>query len=184
MDHGVDVNAEPTGGFGIVSRTALRAAAGRGYIDVVKELLDHRADVNAKARGGVSYPVVLGDLLMQSSQKVGLGPAIQAAAGGGHLKAVKPLLDCGADANRAPERTDGRAALGAAAEGGYRDVVKLLLDRGVDVNAAVIGDGPTAVQVAAAYGHQDVVELLMLGGADIYGGGGAASPTAALRDLR
>lgn len=171
LDRGADVNAEPTEGFGIVSRTALRAAAGGGYIDVVKELLDHGAGVNAEARGGVSYPVVLGDLSVRGLRKgmisVDLGPVIGRRSRQRPDEVAKLLLDCGVDVNGAPARMDGRTALGAAAEGGYRDVVKLLLDRGVDVNAVVIDDGPRTMQVAAAYGHEDVVEL---GGADTDGG--------------
>lgn len=78
--------------------------------------------------------------------------AVQAAAGGGHLDVVKPLLDYGANVNEGPASTDGRTALGAAAQGGFCDVVGLLLDREADANAAATSDGLTAVRMAAAYG--------------------------------
>jgi ankyrin repeat protein len=59
--------------------TALQAAAGGGYLDVVETLLVAKADVNAPAGGGY-----------------GGQTALQAAAGGGYLDVVERLKQAGA----------------------------------------------------------------------------------------
>jgi ankyrin repeat protein len=58
--------------------TALHLAAGEGHLEIVKLLLEHGADVNAKT----AYET-----------------ALHLAAGEGHLEIVKLLLEHGADVN-------------------------------------------------------------------------------------
>src|SRR5690606_11265595 len=59
--------------------------------------------------------------------------ALQQAAVIGNLKAVKILLDHGADTDL-PDN-DGKTALYQAVQGGHLEVVKVLLARGASVNA-------------------------------------------------
>ncbi|KAI3326723.1 hypothetical protein HD806DRAFT_488009 [Xylariaceae sp. AK1471] len=96
------------------------------------------------------------------------GNALQAASYGGHNKAVRLLLEKGADVN-AQGGYFGNA-LQAASRGGYDKVVRLLLEKGADVNAQ---DGyfGNALQ-AASYGGQDKVVRLLVKDADINVQGG------------
>ncbi|KAL1306479.1 hypothetical protein AAFC00_005174 [Neodothiora populina] len=82
----------------------------------------------------------------------------------GHIRAVRTLLDRGADIN-AGNRGDG-SALQAASRSGYLDVVQLLLESGADINAVNRYDG-SALQAASRSGYLDIVQLLLDSGADI-----------------
>jgi hypothetical protein len=131
--------------------TALHTAAGGGYLEVVKILLDAGANVNAAAAAGREGRT-----------------ALQAAAGGGHLEVVRMLLDAGAHVNAAAERREGRTALQAAAGGGHLEVVRMLLDAGANVNATAAGYGDqTALQAAATRGRLEVVRMLLDAGANV-----------------
>src|SRR5262245_3984222 len=86
--------------------------------------------------------------------------ALQAAAEGGHLKAVERLLTAKVDVNAAATYC-GRTALHAAAGGGHLKVVERLLATKADVNAAGMHmNSRTALQVAAEGGHLEMVKLL------------------------
>jgi ankyrin repeat protein len=87
--------------------------------------------------------------------------ALRTAAEGGHIDAVKLLLD-----HCANVKEWGGSALRAASENGHIEVVKLLLDRGVDVNAQDF-EKETALMAASRKGHADVVKLLLERGADV-----------------
>lgn len=100
--------------------------------------------------------------------------AIEEAVDAGDLKAVKALLNRGANPNASPNK--GRVTLlHSAAYRGHKDMVELLIAKGADVNAKCINDITPLYQVAGAggdvsketQGHLDVVELLIAKGADI-----------------
>src|SRR3990172_8474336 len=82
-------------------------AAEKGYLSLVKEVLDRGADIHA-----------------ENDQ------ALRWAAEKGYLDVVKLLLDRGADIH-----AENDYALRLAAEYGQLDVVKLLLDRGANIHA-------------------------------------------------
>ena len=82
---------------------------------------------------------------------------------GGLRKAVKLLLDKGADPN-AQGGYYGNA-IQAASSRGHEQVVKLLLDKGADPNAQG-GYYSNAIQAASEGGHEQVVKLLLDKGAD------------------
>lgn len=85
------------------------------------------------------------------------------AARGGHLEAVKALLDAGrCDPNQ--EDVTGSRALHMAAAGGHVDVAEVLLARGA-VGDAVNLEGLTAHDVAGMAGHHRLARLLA-GGMD------------------
>ena len=120
-----------------------------GHNEVVEQLLQEKADVNAAAAAGYSGRT-----------------ALQAAAGGGHLAVVKRLLQEKADVNAAAARNSGRTALQAAAEGGHLAVIERLLQEKANVNAAAAEySGRTALQAAAGGGHVAIAERLRQAGA-------------------
>jgi len=130
--------------------TVLQLASKTGQTEIIKLLLEYKADVNANPGGNNGRT------------------AVQAASGGGHLEVVKLLLEHGADVNANPARLHGRTALQAASEGGHLEVVKLLLEQRADVNAnPALLDGRTALQAASERGHLEVVKLLLEHKADV-----------------
>ena len=86
------------------------------------------------------------------------------AAGYGHAKALKLLLDEGADINT--RNTYGETPLHWAAEYGKTEIAKLLLDSDADVNAKDKDDG-TPLHCATKRGYTEIVKLLLNGGADV-----------------
>jgi len=96
----------PSGGGG----TGLHAAAGRGHADVVRVLLAHGADPNARDEGDNAY-------------------ALHFAAGAGHLEIVRALLDAGGDVHGVGDVHQGDV-IGWAAHPGNEPVISLLLERG------------------------------------------------------
>ena len=94
-------------------RTPLRRAAYCNHVDVVRLLLEFRAEVDRRDRYGKTP-------LMAASEE-------------GHDDVVRVLLDAGADFD-ANEET-GKRALYYACAAGHTSTAKLLLDRGADVSA-------------------------------------------------
>lgn len=122
--------------------SALQAVAAIGNEPMVRLLLDHGADVNAK--GGI------------------YSGAIHAAAYKDQETVVRLLLDYGADINAlGPVGT----ALMFAAASGSEAMVRLLLDHGADVN--VNDQEGTALEIAAWKGHEALVRILLDHGANV-----------------
>ena len=162
---GFDVNTPNTAGY-----TGLMAAAERGRVDIVKLLLDHKADPNVAGRDA--------------------GTALMLAAENNQPEIVKLLLDRGADPNR-QDHNGWTALLKAAYQGNAKcieilashtkleldrallvatlmerkDAVKVLLDNGAEVDFRA-SDGRTPLILAASKGNKEIVELLLHAGAD------------------
>merc|ERR1712029_908277 len=112
-------------------------AARENHLNVVKELLDRGADIEAQSMGG--------------------GTALHIAAGSNHLDVVKELLDRGA--NQDAQDDDGETALHRAVrhykelfawlecEDANLNVIKELLERGANALTKNV-DGRTALELA------------------------------------
>ena len=163
--------------------TWLHLAAGGGHEAIVKLLLDHKADVDAKdkyrqtalhraAEGGYEATVKLlldykADVDMKGDHNGYCWTALHLAAKEGHKATVKLLLDNKADVNAKGDNFDcRRTALHQAAKGGHEATVKLLLDHNADVNAKDYYDR-TALILAAEGGYEATIKLLLDHKADV-----------------
>ncbi|CZT16853.1 uncharacterized protein RCC_02688 [Ramularia collo-cygni] len=120
-----------------IDETPLHEAAQRGFLGLVKELIQ---------RGAV----------VDRSNHMGLTP-LHFAVKEGHLKVATFLIDeCKADVNHATQ--SGMTPLHQAAEYNRLETLKLLLERGASKDSRD-GRGFTARSVAAEKGHLRAVEL-------------------------
>ncbi len=132
---GVDLNVKGPDG-----QTALMAASGYCYLEVMKLLLADKADVNVKMGDGTTALVL----------------AAESACLREH-DAVEMLLDTGADVN-ARSSSIGTALMAASANGDLK-IVRALLNAGADVNAKT-NRGEMALKFAKKRHHAASVQLL------------------------
>lgn len=142
LDQGSDINAQ----IETNRNTALTLACFQGRHEVVSLLLDRKANVEHRA-------------------KTGLTPLMEAASGG-YIEVGRVLLDKGADVNAAPVPTSRDTALTIAADKGHLKFVELLLSRGAAVEVKN-KKGNSPLWLAAHGGHLSVVEILYQHCADI-----------------
>ena len=131
--------------------TALYMASSRGCADIVRQLISHGADLNARCTDFDMY-----------DNDVKWTP-LHVASCNGIPPIVRLLLDHGADPNALDNL--GRTALHLASSEGKVTVVKLLLDYGANVDVWD-KDGWTPLHKAAYLLHLHVVVALINGGAD------------------
>jgi ankyrin repeat protein len=131
--------------FGNQRWTPLSLATRLRCQDLMKNLLNHGADVDAVADSGRT-------VLMDAASR-------------GLKDAVQILLDAGAaiDARTGREQ---KTALMFASDEGHTDIARMLLDQRANVNARD-STGKTALIMAAARGRTDVVRILLQRGADV-----------------
>lgn len=145
--YGIDIEQVGTvkfDGFVIEGATALWCASGAGHFDVVKTLIEFRADVN-HATFSNSTP-------------------LRAACFDGRLDIVKYLLEQNADLHIANKYNN--TCLMIAAYKGHMDVVSYLVEKGAKPNI-VATCGATALHFAAERGYLDIVHKLMMYGAEV-----------------
>ncbi|CAG9861269.1 unnamed protein product [Phyllotreta striolata] len=142
LDMGSDINAQ----IETNRNTALTLACFQGRHEVVSLLLDRKANVEHRA-------------------KTGLTPLMEAASGG-YVDVGRVLLDKGADVNATPVPSSRDTALTIAADKGHVRFVELLLCRGAQVEVKN-KKGNSPLWLAANGGHLPVVELLYNVKADI-----------------
>lgn len=142
LDMGSDINAQ----IETNRNTALTLACFQGRHEVVSLLLDRKANVEHRA-------------------KTGLTPLMEAASGG-YVEVGRVLLDKGADVNAPPVPSSRDTALTIAADKGHCRFVELLLSRNAMVEVKN-KKGNSPLWLAANGGHLNVVELLYNLDADI-----------------
>ena len=130
IDAGADVNSKE-------GATLLSTASGNGHTEIVKLLLDAKADVNA-------------------ARKIDGMTPLHTASANGHVETVKLLL--GAQANVNAADTDGRTPLSMASLNGHTETVKLLLDARANVNAAKT-NGMICETISEYYVWESVVRV-------------------------
>src|SRR5262249_23083708 len=165
-------------------QTPLHFAAAQGHADVVKLLLEHKANINAP---------------MSHSLYVNAGATpLQLALAAGHVEVIRLLVEKGAlpkfdkrmrdallrqaisqkrlklvlwleaEGTRIdPKEHGGWTPLHLAAELGGRDMVGKLLAKGADLKAVNSMGGFTPLHHAVQGRHKEIVELLLKRGADI-----------------
>ncbi|XP_070515069.1 ankyrin repeat domain-containing protein 17 isoform X3 [Cardiocondyla obscurior] len=142
LDMGSDINAQ----IETNRNTALTLACFQGRHEVVSLLLDRKANVEHRA-------------------KTGLTPLMEAASGG-YVEVGRVLLAKGADVNATPVPSSRDTALTIAADKGHCRFVELLLSKGTQVEVKN-KKGNSPLWLAANGGHLNVVDLLYHAGADI-----------------
>lgn len=138
LEHGADAFATPSEN----QPSVLHHAAGTGSLELIKALVAKGVDVDSPSDAG--------------------SPLIW-AAGHDHPKAVKLLLDSGANPNTATD--DKVTPLVTAAASGSSEIVELLLKNGADANASAVG-GVTPLHIAADHGDERMVDCLLAAGAN------------------
>ena len=164
-------NAKPVG-----ESSPLLEALTAGDETTAKLLLQHGADAKATAEQGLTMAVTtkcekaLELLAAQITNHEAFTIALQNTAVFGDLKAVRLMLDHGADVNAFDLFGKTPLMYAAISDVFPLDVVKLLIERGADVNAkcqhAKGGDaGLTVLDIAKLNGDTPIVDLLVKSGA-------------------
>jgi ankyrin repeat protein len=157
----------------------LADAAMRGKKDIVRSLLQQKADVNVPQIDGTTAlhwavradDLEMADLLLKAGARVsatnreGATP-MQLAALNGNAAMIDRLLKAGADAN-ASLSSDGDTALMLTSRTGKADAVKVLLDSGAKVDAKESWGDTTALMWAVSEGNHAVVRMLIDRGANV-----------------
>eukprot|EP00906_Rhabdomonas_costata_P037423 RCo052691 len=167
-----EVNVESSGNM-----TPLQSAALHGWPDVVKALLEAKADVNRAMKDGSTALYLacahghrdIVELLLNNNAGVNLADEdgstpLYIACENGRRDIAELLLHHKADVHLGMK--DGRTPLYTACENGRRDTVELLLHHKAEVDSGR-NDGATPLIVAVYFGHADVVALLAEHGADL-----------------
>jgi ankyrin repeat protein len=140
---GADVNAKGDG------RPALVWAAQNGWIDVVRTLLEAKADVNVR-------------------DNLGLTPLERVVDVGGKPELLELLIKAGADVNiQYPSQIDpGRTLLMMAVSEGKAATVDALIKAKADVSLAD-RSGNTALTIAISDDHPELIAALLKSGANV-----------------
>jgi ankyrin repeat domain-containing protein 17 len=141
LDMGSDINAQ----IETNRNTALTLACFQGRHEVVSLLVERKANVEHRA-------------------KTGLTPLMEAASGG-YVEVGKVLLEGGADVNALPVPSSKDTALTIAADKGHDKFVELLLEYGAQVDVRN-KKGASPLWLACNGGHWEVVQHLINAGAD------------------
>jgi ankyrin repeat protein len=156
---GADPNARGSRG-----QTALMWAAAQQHPDVVKVLLAHRVDIQARSNRESMVQAVTPHGYLPYNRDIPFGSetALLFAARVGDVASATLLVAAGANVNDADAW--GISAVTLAAHSGFQEVVEFLLDKGADPNAA--GPGFTGLHEAVMRRDERMVAALLTHGAD------------------
>ena len=125
--------------------TGFLLAARYGNLEIVKILLEKKADVNA------------------TDSNEGMTPLMRACLSG-HIDIIEFLLNHNVNINI--KDNDGWTALMLATVEGYNTITQILIDKGADVNAQDL-KGETALMLACAMGYEKIVQTLINSHAEV-----------------
>ena len=163
--NGMDADARD--GYGM---TALMWAAGHGYHEIAKLLLDYGADIEARndllsvvsieklETGKSDYWNLIDQMGTQEAKKHHGWTALIWAARNGQTDMVNLLLGRGANINAITK--DGFTALVHAISSKHIETAQLLLERGADPDLAEGGASP-AFPLAASFGFVDLMQVIL-----------------------
>jgi ankyrin repeat protein len=155
--------------------TALMNAVTRGHSEVVKALLDAKADItlrNAFDFNAFTIAVAAGNqelagMLLDAGAKVDEGASMLTplafAVSSGNTEMIRFLVKRGADVNHGAKKGE-QTALISAIYGAQIESVKTLIELKADVNAAM-KDGTTPLKLARKGDQEEIVALLLAAGA-------------------
>jgi len=156
---------------------ALVYASGNGEFEIVKLLIDSKADVAprdtsgrtplywASFRGSGTIVKLLLENGANANDKNNDGtPTLLVAALSGDPGVIRLLLDHGAEVD-ARDRSS-QSSLIIASHQGHREAVEILLSKGANVNL-VDKRGQTALYLACSEGNVDIVKILLSQGAKV-----------------
>ena len=149
--------------LGIMNRIglALRAASGKGHLDIVQLLSEYgNADdlgyalIEASQSGHTEITkfLIKCDVFVDFQDEE-QNTALIIAGWNGHADSVKLLIECGAEVNM--QNSHGTSALMAASQAKHTDVMKLLLSYGANVNLKD-NNGQTAAKIT---NNDDILAL-------------------------
>lgn len=136
------LGVSPDGRERLLGATALMIACLAGQTEIVRDLLDHGADLEIRDNDGRT--------------------ALMEACMAGHTDSVTMLVEKGANVH--VESRHGTTPLLAACMSGQPEVVRVILECGADVTTAN-RYGKTPLDEATASGYEDIVDLLLSWGA-------------------
>ncbi|XP_031396352.1 ankyrin repeat-containing protein ITN1-like [Punica granatum] len=125
-----------------LGETALFAAAEKGHLDVVKELLQHSTKEGTAIKN-----------------RSGFAP-LHIAASSGHLAIVRVLLEYDPGLSRTLGPSNATPLVSAAARG-HTEVVKELLSKDPSLLEIARSNGKNALHLSARQGHVDIVKSLL-----------------------
>uniref|UniRef100_A0A0G4HYJ9 Uncharacterized protein n=1 Tax=Chromera velia CCMP2878 TaxID=1169474 RepID=A0A0G4HYJ9_9ALVE len=163
----VDVRDEERG------ETALMLASCKGHTDIVRLLVDAKANVDMQDKNGMTALILASEnghtdivrLLVDAKANVDMEDknskktALLWASENGHTDIVRLLVD--AKANVDMQDIFGKTALMCASLDGHTDIVRLLVDAKANVDMQDTYTGKTALLWASDKGHTDIVQLLV-----------------------
>lgn len=133
---------------------ALIISAEKGYLDIIKLLVEYITTKNIQWSKAFPFKYFLTEALVFSAQN-------------NKLDVVKYLVAVGADINGNNNYYNDNP-LFVSAERGYLDIVKFLIDNNVNIHTYLNNDGP--FMYSAMNGHYDIAKLLLENGANIHAG--------------
>ena len=155
--------------------TPLHGAAQGGHLNLIRLLLDNKADATignthgespldiASSSGNIETVALLSAAMQKASSgelknvlALDVGNALYHGAASGQYESVKWLLNNKADPNSADESSGGMTPLHIAARNNHGDIIRLLLAHGADHHKAN-NEGETPLDIARQF-HQQAAE--------------------------
>ena len=162
--------------------SAIFVASLYGYEDVAKRLIELKANVNIKNKGGASplsaaisnnHKGII-NLLLDAGAKLASSSSdmspLHTASQIGNIQLVKSIVSKQSDDSVIQtlvnaKGPDNQTPIHFAVSSGNLNIVKYLLKHGADVNALVESTLATPLHMAALKGHQQIIEALLAAGA-------------------